>query len=86
MSTGNPDEDIISDLSSASPDEDFDPDEAVKNTQQSSGAYLGGVLRVLEHPPQLGMHKIKYSLNYKHALGTTLSILALLRLQPSLQN
>ena len=37
-----------------------------------SGAYLGGVLRVLEHPPQLGMHKIKYSLNYKHALGTYL--------------
>ena len=37
-----------------------------------SGAYLGGVLRVLEHPPQLGMHKIKYSLNYKHALGTNL--------------
>ena len=40
----------------------------------SPGAYLGGVLRVLEHPPQLGMHKIKYmySLNYKHALGTYL--------------
>ena len=38
----------------------------------SAGAYLGGVLRVLEHPPQLGMHKIKYSLNYKHALGTYL--------------
>ena len=37
-----------------------------------AGAYLGGVLRVLEHPPQLGMHKIKYSLNYKHALGTYL--------------
>ena len=35
VSIGNPDEDIISDLSSASPDEDFDPDEAVKNTQQS---------------------------------------------------
>ena len=39
-----------------------------------TGAYLGGVLRVLEHPPQLGMHKIKYSLNYKHALGTYLII------------
>ena len=31
-----------------------------------------GVLRVLEHPPQLGMHKIKCSLNYNHALGTYL--------------
>ena len=40
--------------------------------RNAAGAYLGGVLRVLEHPPQLGMHKIKYSLNYKHALGTYL--------------
>ena len=27
---------------------------------------------MLEHPPQLGMHKIKYSLNYNRALGTYL--------------
>ena len=42
----------------------------LKLGMSEAGAYLGGVLRVLEHPPQLGMHKIKYSLNYKHALGT----------------